>query len=68
LMEHYAVYHGAWHSYFHSYTWQKLQVACHCLGVQVEGDFHRATADALNALGVLHALAARHEQAKEVQP
>jgi DNA polymerase-3 subunit epsilon len=62
LMEQYAVYHGAWHDYFQSYTWQKLQVACSRLGVQVDGKYHRATADALATLGVLRALAAKHEK------
>jgi DNA polymerase III epsilon subunit-like protein len=60
LMDQYAIYHGAWHDYFQSYTWQKLEVACSRLGVQVDGDSHRATADALSTLGVLRALAARH--------
>ena len=66
-MENYAIYHGAWHSHYQSYTWQKLQVACDCLGVQVSGDYHRATADALATLGVVRALAARYEQAEEIQ-
>jgi DNA polymerase III epsilon subunit-like protein len=60
LMDQYALYHGAWHDYYQSYTWQKLQVACAYLGVQVDGSYHRATADALATLGVLRALAARH--------
>jgi DNA polymerase III epsilon subunit-like protein len=60
LMEAYAVYHGAWHSYYRSYTWQKLIVACDVLGVERQGEDHRATPDALNTLGVLKALAARH--------
>jgi DNA polymerase III epsilon subunit-like protein len=60
LMDQYALYHGAWNDYHQSYTWQKLQVACARLGVQMDGNYHRATADALSTLGVLHALAARH--------
>lgn len=58
LMEQYAVYHGAWSSYHGSYTWQSLSTACTCLDVEVPGEAHRATADALAALGVLRALAA----------
>lgn len=58
LMEQYAVYHGAWSAYHRSYTWQSLAVACTCLGMEVQGEAHRATADALAALGVLRALAA----------
>ncbi|GHO88052.1 DNA polymerase III subunit epsilon [Dictyobacter formicarum] len=60
LMEQYAQYHGAWSSYYQSYTWQKLSVACQRLGIPPQGSFHRATADALNALEVLRALARRH--------
>jgi DNA polymerase-3 subunit epsilon len=58
LMEQYAVYHGAWSSYHRSYTWQKLEVACADLTITVIGETHRATVDALSALGVLKALAA----------
>lgn len=61
LMEQYALYHGAWNDYHRSYTWQKLQVACARLGVQGDGNYHRATADALCTLGVLCALAGRHQ-------
>lgn len=61
LMEQYAIYHGAWHDYHHSYTWQRLQVACDRLGVQVQGEYHRATFDTFCTLGVIRALAARHQ-------
>lgn len=57
LMEKYAVYHGAWNSKYRSYTWQKLAVACSCLNVEIQGEWHRATADAMNTLGLLKALA-----------
>jgi DNA polymerase III epsilon subunit-like protein len=67
LMEAYAVYHGAWHDYFHSYTWQKLEVACDHLGVEVSAETHRAVGDALRALGVLRALAEQHPPQEEVQ-
>jgi DNA polymerase III epsilon subunit-like protein len=59
LMEQYAVYHGAWSNYDRSYTWQSLTTACDCLGITVPGESHHATADALAALSVLHALAMR---------
>jgi DNA polymerase III epsilon subunit-like protein len=59
LMEEYAVYHGAWSSYWRSYTWQKLGTACYTLGVEAS-EYHRAAADAHNALGVLKALADLH--------
>jgi DNA polymerase III epsilon subunit-like protein len=62
LMEQYAIYHGAWSAYHHSYTWKSLAVACANLGVDVPGASHRATADALSALGVLRALAALDRQ------
>lgn len=58
LMEQYAAYYGAWSSYHRSYTWQRLEVACADLAITVEGAAHRATADALSALGVLKVLAA----------
>jgi DNA polymerase III epsilon subunit-like protein len=64
LMDEYAVYYGAWHSYWQSYTWQKLKVACRDLGVEVHGPDHRALPDALSALGVLKALAALHGHIK----
>lgn len=67
LMEQYAIYHGAWNEHFGSYTWQRLQVACECFGVQVEGQYHRATYDTFCTLGVLHALAARHQSTNEEQ-
>lgn len=57
LMEQYALYHGTWNG---SYTWQKLEVACARLGVQVDGNAHRAMTDALSTLGVQRALADRH--------
>ncbi len=59
LMEQYAVYYGDWSSYHQSYTWQTLDMACADLAVSVEGEAHRAPVDALSALGVLKALAAR---------
>ncbi|GCE15300.1 3'-5' exonuclease [Tengunoibacter tsumagoiensis] len=59
LMQPYAAYHGAWNSYYRSYTWQKLGTACDMLGVETPEGSHRATADAQSALGVLKALAAR---------
>ena len=58
LMEQYAVYSGTWSNPHHSYTWQSLAVACADLHVAVLGKAHRATADALAALGVLKTLAA----------
>jgi ribosomal protein L12E/L44/L45/RPP1/RPP2 len=57
-MEQYAIYYGDWSSYHRSYIWQTLESACADLSVSVEGEAHRATVDALSALGVLKALAA----------
>lgn len=69
LMEQYAISYRVWSSYHHSYTWQKLEVACADLAVTVEGEAHRATADALSALAVLKALAALdREGSLEVGP
>ena len=42
-------------SYGHSYRWQSLALAAHCLDVSVQGE-HRALADCLTTLGVLKAL------------
>jgi DNA polymerase III epsilon subunit-like protein len=65
LMAQYALYHGAWSDSHQSFTWQRLQDACTRLGVQVDENFHRATADALSTLGVLRALAALHQPQQE---
>jgi DNA polymerase III subunit epsilon len=65
LMEQYAEYFGDWNDYRQSYTWQKLAVASMRLGVQVDGNYHRATADALCTLGILRALAARYQPQQE---
>jgi DNA polymerase III subunit epsilon len=65
LMEQYAEYFGDWNDYRQSYTWQKLEAACSRLGVQVNGDYHRATADALCTLGVLRTLAAQYQSQQE---
>lgn len=58
MMEAYAVYHGDWHEWHRSYTYQKLSVACATLSVPLS-ETHRATGDALNTLGLMRALAAR---------
>ena len=67
-MEQYALYYGAWSAYHSSYTWQKLEAACRDLGVEIQGPHHRATPDALNALGVLKALAALHGHIELLPP
>ncbi len=65
VMQQYARYHGEWSSYYRSFTWQQLQVACATLGVQVESASHRALGDAFATLGVLRALATLHDQAQQ---
>ena len=58
IMELYAVWNGDWHDYHQSYTWKSLDYALEDLGVEREGDAHRARSDTLGALGVLKAMAA----------
>lgn len=55
LMEEFATYYGMWQGT--RYKWQSLAVACAELGVGSHG--HRAVPNALSALGVMQALAAR---------
>ena len=57
IMELYAQYWGAWHDYWHSYTWQKLENALEQCELTVEGPLHRALADARGALAVLRYMA-----------
>ena len=58
MMRAYAMYHGAWSDYWHDWKWPSLDVACEELGV-AGNDFHRAVGDAMNCLGLIHALAVR---------
>jgi DNA polymerase-3 subunit epsilon len=58
LMLEYARYYGEYSEYWGSDKWQDLYTACSDLEVK-GNDYHRATGDALNALGVMKALAAR---------
>jgi hypothetical protein len=57
-----------WSNYHGSYTWQSLSTASSCMGADVPGQAHRATADALAALGVLRALAALDRKVDEARP
>ena len=58
LMLEFARYYGDYSEYWGSDRWQPLEAACYELEVEVSGH-HRATGDALAALGVMRALAAR---------
>ncbi len=64
LMRLYSAYHGEWQQYFHNYKFQSLEQAAEHCGVALPEGLrpHRARADALLALGVLKAMAARAEQ------
>ncbi|GCE32210.1 hypothetical protein KDA_76940 [Dictyobacter alpinus] len=58
LMLEFARYYGDYSEYWHSDRWQDLSTACYELKVEASGH-HRATGDALAALGVMRALAER---------
>lgn len=58
LMRQFARYYGEYSAYRGSDRWQELSTACYELEVKSSG-YHRALGDALNALGVMRALAAR---------
>lgn len=58
LMLEFARYHGEYSEYWGADRWQDLSIACAELGVR-GNEYHRAIGDALNALGVMRALAAR---------
>lgn len=58
LMLDFARYYGEYSAYHGNDRYQELYTACAELGVQ-GSDYHRARGDALNALGVMRALAAR---------
>jgi DNA polymerase III epsilon subunit-like protein len=58
LMETFADYYGMWSAYHNTYKYQELWSACQHLEVPGNG-YHRAREDALNALGIMKALAAR---------
>ena len=58
LMEEFATYYGMWSDQRTRYKWQSLAVACEELVVKSHGS-HRAVPDAMGALGVMQALAAR---------
>src|SRR6266700_1692516 len=55
-MEWFATIYGAWHSYFHSYTWQKLSTACSYFNIPFNGA-HNATNDARVTAALTHKLA-----------
>jgi DNA polymerase III epsilon subunit-like protein len=55
-MEWFATIHGAWHSYFRSYTWQKLTTACSYFDIPHNGA-HNATCDAQATVALIHKLA-----------
>jgi DNA polymerase-3 subunit epsilon len=57
VMEEFARYYGEYSTYWGRDKYKDLYTACRVLGVQ-GSDYHRATGDALNTLGVMQALAA----------
>lgn len=58
LMRKFARYYGEYSAKLGRERWKDLETACYELEVASSG-YHRATGDALNALGVMRALAAR---------
>ena len=57
IMKMYAIWYGAWHDYFQSYTWQSLGNAIQQCGLEFDGKAHSALADARAALAVLRFMA-----------
>ena len=57
IMQCYAEYWGAWHSYHESYTWQSLINALDQCGLVVEGNLHRALTDTRASLALLKHMA-----------
>ncbi len=57
LMEMYAEWWGDWSDYHGSYTWQSLGTALDQCGLHVDGQLHRALADAKGALELLRRMA-----------
>lgn len=55
-MDWFAVIYGAWHSYFKSYTWQKLETACSYFDIQ-QDHAHSAASDARATAMLVHKLA-----------
>ncbi len=60
-MEAFAAVYGAWHDYFHSYTWQTLETACHFFRISHD-QAHSAAGDASATALVMQALAAMAEE------
>jgi DNA polymerase-3 subunit epsilon len=54
----YGALHGAWDSYHHSYTFQKLSTAASYFKLAWDGNAHHAAADALMTVDVIRAMAA----------
>ena len=57
IMELYAQYYGAWNDYRGSYTWQSLGKSVAQCSLSVDGELHRALADARMSLAVLQHIA-----------
>jgi DNA polymerase III epsilon subunit-like protein len=55
-MEWFATIYGEWHSYFRSYTWQKLTTACSYFDIP-HSEAHNATCDAQATAALVHKLA-----------
>ena len=60
IMEMYPCWHGAWHDYFQSYTWQSLGNAVQQCGLEFDGKAHSALADAKAALAILRFMAGEY--------
>ncbi len=63
-MELYAMFHGDWNEYHHSYSWVRLATAAQQCGIQPQSDLHRAHADAELTRQIVRYMA---EQTKNVQ-
>jgi DNA polymerase III subunit epsilon len=53
----FAEFYGELHSYYKTYTWQKLSTAAACFDIQVDLPAHSALGDCLTTLEVLYAMA-----------
>lgn len=59
----YAEFHGRWDHRREQWKWQKLTNAAAQMGVQIEGQAHRALADCRMTLGIIQAMASAAQKA-----